>query len=427
MSLIDRYALIPLPQNIRRFPTIAIPGSKSSTLRSILLAAVWNHPTKITNVLRSEDTEVMIKALIDLGASISFPDPTTLIIQGPLTYTKEPKSLHLGESGLSLRLLLAHLSFFGKGPISFYGGGRLLGRPIDGLLNSMVPLGVSSVRKPNYIEVMPNALPSHPVKIHIDASISSQWVSALAMALAHHPYGGTIFFKELIVSRSYLDLTSYWLNTFGCQQHIDPTHWVIPGCIVAPQTCAIEGDWSSASPFILASAMQGIPITLQGLGQEEPQGDRYLLDILSKVSVTHKWEYGNLSIEGKIEGGIFEDLSSCPDLTPVLATACVFGTQVSHLKGLHTLPDKESNRIEKIKEMIYWLGGTCKVSNCSEIIIYPKISVRKLSGAFDPDYDHRMAFAAALGCLSTGGVIINPNCVKKTFPEFWTQWSKLFS
>ena len=146
------------------------------------------------------------------------------------------------------------------------------------------------------------------------------------MALAHHSCGGTLSFTKPFTSRAYLDVTSEWLHTFGCEQNIESSQWKIPGGLISPRTCSIEGDWSSAAAFILASATQGIPLCLKGLDQNTLQGDQFLLEILSRSSVGHQWKGGELHIEGKIKGSVHEDLSSCPDLAPVLAAACVLGT-----------------------------------------------------------------------------------------------------
>lgn len=419
------YDFVPLPQGLSHFGNVSIPGSKSSTLRALLLGSQCKAVTRIQNVLRSDDTAVMLSALEHLGASIKFLDETNLTISGPLVYSQEEREIDLGESGLSLRLLLVHLSLFGKAPVRFHGQGRLLDRPLKGLIDTLRLLGVSVLQEPQSIRVLPCKLPNKPQELSIDPSVSSQWVSALALALAHHPFGGTINFTKSIVSRSYLDLTSYWLNIFGCVQSVEPNQWVIPGGLTSPRDCMIEGDWSSAAVFILASATQGLPICIKGLNKEAPQGDRFLLDILLRSSVKHQWKKSDLYIEGKIKTGIYEDLSPCPDLAPVLAAACVLGTEKSHLKGLQTLKEKESDRFQKIKDLIHWLGGTCEIKSHSEIIIHPRISEKKPLTAFDPSGDHRMAFAAALGALKTGGPILNATCVNKTFPNFWVEWSKM--
>jgi len=423
MSSSSTYDLVPLPKSLGQFLDIGIPGSKSATLRALLLSAGLNQTTTIHNVLRSEDTEVMLNALEKLGASTEFSNQKTLTLTGPLAYTKEKMEFYLGESGLSLRLLLVHLSLFGKGPIYFYGQGRLLHRPLEGLIKLLRELGVSIDIEGDYIKIIPHSLPSASVEISIDPSISSQWISALAMALAHHSCGGTLSFTKPFTSKTYLDLTSEWLHTFGCEQNIESSQWIIPGGLISPGTCSIEGDWSSAAAFILASATQGIPLCVKGLDQNTLQGDQFLLEILSRSSVGHQWKGGELYIEGKIKQGIHEDLSSCPDLAPVLAAACVLGTEPSHLKGLQTLPDKESDRLQKIKELIHWLGGTCEIKNPSEMTIYPRTSIKRPSGAFDPDHDHRMAFASALGALETGGLLLNHTCVNKTLPQFWDLWN----
>ena len=425
MSSSFTYDLFPLPHGLSRFADILIPGSKSSTLRVLLLSAESSKTTRIQNIPRSDDISAMLKALEYLGASIKFLDTTTITISGPLFHSQEARKINLGESGLSLRLLLSHLSLFGRGPVRFHGQGRLLDRPLVGLKNALAHLGVSIAHEPGGIIVTPHSLPSKAVEISLDPSVSSQWVSALALSLAHHPYGGIINFTKPIISKSYLDLTSYWMNIFGCHQFIQSTQWKIPGGLSSPGSCAIEGDWSSGAAFILASATQGIPITLKGLGTKEPQGDRFLLDILSKVSVTHRWINNDLHIEGRINRGIYENLSSCPDLAPVLAAACAIGLESSHLGGLQTLKDKESDRFQRILDLIHWLGGSSETTSCSEMIIHPRTSVRKPLGGFDPHRDHRIAFAAALGCLPTGGSILDPLSVNKTFPDFWLEWTRL--
>jgi 3-phosphoshikimate 1-carboxyvinyltransferase len=419
------YDLIQLSQGLTRFGDVSIPGSKSSTLRALLLGSQCKAITRIQNVLRSDDTAVMISALEHLGASIKFLDETNMTISGPLVYSQEEREIDLGESGLSLRLLLVHLSLFGKAPVRFHGKGRLLDRPLKGLIDTLRLLGVSILQEPQSIRILPCKLPNKPQEISIDPSVSSQWVSALALALAHHPFGGTIHFAKSIVSKSYLDLTSYWLNIFGCVQSVEPNQWVIPGGLTSPGDCMIEGDWSSAAVFILASATQGLPICIKGLNKEEPQGDRFLLDILLRSSVKHQWKKNDLYIEGKIKTGIYEDLSSCPDLAPILAIACSIGTEPCRLSGLQTLPGKESDRLKKIKELVLWLGGRTEIRYNSEIIIYPRAQPSKPIVPFDPSGDHRMAFAFALGALDTGGTILDPLCVNKTFPNFWMEWSKM--
>ncbi|MFM8429537.1 MAG: 3-phosphoshikimate 1-carboxyvinyltransferase, partial [Holophagaceae bacterium] len=318
MSSSSTYDLVPLPKSLDQFLDVSIPGSKSATLRALLLSAGLNQTTTIRNVLRSEDTKVMLKALEKLGALTEFSNANTLTLTGPLAYAKEKMEFYLGESGLSLRLLLVHLSLFGKGPIYFYGQGRLLYRPLEGLIKPLRELGVSIDIEGACIKIIPHSLPSTSVEISIDPSVSSQWISALAMALAHHSWGGTLSFTKPFTSRAYLDLTSEWLRTFGSEQKIESSRWKIPGGLISPRTCSIEGDWSSAAAFILASATQGIPLCLKGLEEKTLQGDQFLLEILSRSSVGHQWKGGELHIEGKIKQGIHEDLSSCPDLAPVL-------------------------------------------------------------------------------------------------------------
>ena len=130
MSSSVTYDLVHLPQGLSRFGDVSIPASKSSTLRALLLSAQSSGITRIQNLLRSNDTAVMLEALEHLGASIVFIDAINITISGPMIHPTEESEINLGESGLSLRLLLVHVSLFGKAPVRFHGQGRLLERPL---------------------------------------------------------------------------------------------------------------------------------------------------------------------------------------------------------------------------------------------------------------------------------------------------------
>ena len=418
-------ALSPINLESETSISVVIPGSKSSTIRAVFLAALSQKITKISNVLISDDSLIMFSALRTLGITIDQINDTEIIVGGKIDYSNVRTTIHLGSSGLSMRLLLAHSALFGEGTMYFSGDARLLERPIDSLSQCIRKLGGILNQRKGVIEIIPSSFLQNPLDLTIDEHQTSQTISAFAMVFSSSPSGGLLRFGRLASSKSYLYLTSYWLRTFGCLQDIKSNNWYIPGNHLGNNLITIEGDWSGAAAFILASATSGKPIEIYGLGTLEPQGDRYILEILKKHAVKYKWKNNALSIEGRISGSIDEDLSNCLDLAPVLSAACTVGDSVCRLRGLRNLRGKESDRFGGIQNLIEWLGGSYEIIDDDAIKIYPRNKVIFPKAPFDPNNDHRMAFAAALGCLKSGGLILNPTCVNKTFPTFWKAWSSL--
>jgi 3-phosphoshikimate 1-carboxyvinyltransferase len=255
----------------------------------------------------------------------------------------------------------------------------------------------------------------------VDARLSSQFLTGLALVAAALPEPSRLRW-ETVASASYLRLTNHWLGRFGCAAVLEPGQWTIPGGSLAPQTLDLPGDWSGAAAFLAAAAATGRSLRVGPLDPEDPQGDRALVDILTRAGCTVSWpEAGTLLVQGPLLRGLDADLHNCPDLGPVLAALAALAPAPSELRGLETLPLKECDRLAASAELVTWLGGEATVIGNHTLRIRPgEPGSHRIP--FDPRQDHRMAFAAAVGGLRHGGMLQDSSCVAKTFPGFWANW-----
>jgi 3-phosphoshikimate 1-carboxyvinyltransferase len=259
------------------------------------------------------------------------------------------------------------------------------------------------------------------MELVVDARLSSQFLSGLALAAASLPEPSLLTWTE-VASPSYLGLTTQWLRRFGCGAALDAGHWHIPGASLVPQELELPGDWSGAAAFLAAASATGRSLQLGPLDPEDAQGDRAMVAILEAAGCRVRWVAPQtLVLSGKLLRGLDADLTDCPDLGPVLTALAALAPGPSELRGLHTLPLKECDRLDASAELVRWLGGQAEVIGDHTLRIWPGAPPQDRV-PFDPRNDHRMAFAAALGGLRWGGELRDPHCVAKTFPEFWEVW-----
>ena len=399
--------------------SVRIPGSKSVTNRTLLLAALAPGESRLQGGLEADDTRWMRQALRALGFPLVERAGLWRITGGGRPGAMEP--LWLGESGTTLRFLLPWLALAAEGPIRLEGHARLFERPLGALLAPIQALGASWSPDASGAWLYPTERPARRLQIKVDARLSSQFLSGLALAAAGLPEPSLLTWTET-ASPTYLALTTQWLQRFGCAAHLEPGRWRIPGGALAPQSLTLPGDWSGAAAFLAAAAATGRNLRLGPLDPEDAQGDRALLAILEAGGCEVRWvEVQELELSGGLRRGLDADLTECPDLGPVLAALAALAPGPSELRGLHTLPLKECDRLDASAELVRWLGGQAEIISNHTLRITPGIPATGRA-PFDPRNDHRMAFAAAVGGLRWGGDLIGPGCVAKTFPEFWEAW-----
>ncbi len=400
----------------------SVPGSKSATNRALLLAAQCQGVSRLGAGLEAEDTGWMRGALRGLGIPVEERAGSWEIRGGTRPCAQEP--LWLGASGSTLRFLLPWLALRAQAPVTLAGESRLFERPLEPLLKVLEPLGARWEGRPGGGVLHPIPAPPPRVDLLVDAALSSQFVTGLALAAAGLSGGGRLQWAGEAASRSYLELSAHWLERFGCPSVLGASSWELPGGRLRAQSLTLPGDWSGAAAFLCAASVTGRSIAVTPLEALDPQGDRQLLQILGNSGCSFTWSGATLTLEGALRGGIQADLTNCPDLAPVLAATAALAPGESLLTGLHTLPFKECDRLEASAELVRWLGGRAEILGGAVLEIHPgpRPGFRP---PFDPRGDHRMAFGAAVGALVCGGDLRDPDCVAKTFPTFWKAWHSM--
>lgn len=420
-----------------------LPGSKSATNRALLLAAMAPGASTLRNGLEAEDTRWMRGALQDLGIGLEESGDLWRVTGGSRPRARRP--LWLGASGTTLRFLLPWLALQAQGPVQFIGADRLFERPLEPLLAPLRALGARWEPEAGGGHLHPCAAPPERLEAMVDASLSSQFLTGLALAAATLPGGGQLSW-DAVASPSYLSLTSQWLARFGVEDRLEAARypapqlieggrpgaftihsWEIRGGGLRPADLELPADWSGAAALLCAAAVTGRVVELGPLDPDDSQGDRALPQILSAAGCGHTWVPGSrLRLWGPLKRGLHADLTDCPDLGPVLAATAALAPEPSVLTGLHTLPFKECDRLEASAELVRWLGGSATQEGGHTLRIAPAAGpVDPAREPFNPRADHRMAFAAAVGGLVRGGRLLDPQCVAKTFPDFWGAWHAL--
>jgi 3-phosphoshikimate 1-carboxyvinyltransferase len=405
---------------------VRLPGSKSISNRVLLLAALAAGDTKVTGLLDAEDTLVMRKALSALG--VSFDRETVLGAGGPFPVKRA--ELFLGNAGTAFRPLTAALAMCG-GEYRLSGVPRMHERPIGDLVDALRGIGarIDYEGKDGFPPLL-----VHPGEINVEkklrvkGDVSSQFLSALLMAL---PLTGRTARVDVIgelISKPYVEITLNVMRRFGLQVRRDgwKSFEVQGATYVSPGKIFVEGDASSASYFLAAGALGGGPVRVEGVGRSSIQGDVRFVEVLEKMGA--QVSLGDDFIEVKGGGklrAIDMDLNHIPDAAMTAAVLALFADGPSTLRNIGSWRVKETDRIAAMATELRKLGAEVKEGKD-----FLTITPRKLKGnvAIDTYDDHRMAMSFSL--VSLGGVpvrINDPQCVAKTFPEFFDVWRAIVS
>ncbi|MBI4911745.1 MAG: hypothetical protein HY823_03320 [Acidobacteria bacterium] len=399
---------------------VRIPGSKSATNRAFLLAAISPGESLLAGTLEAEDTRWMQEALGSCGVPCERTAEGWHIRGGAAPRPERP--IWVGASGTTLRFLLPWLAWASRAPVEIRGEPRLFERPLAPLVQALAPWGVEW--RPHGEGGILQPAPNPPLRLEarVEAELSSQFLSGLAMTAAGLPGGGRLSWEGPAASASYLRLTAQWLECFGCLSSLDPHQWEIPGGCLRGSEVRIPGDWSGAAAFLAAGAATGRQVEVGDLDPEDEQRDRDLLGFLERAGCTVTAGRGRVRVAGPLCRGFEEDLEACPDLGPVMAALAALAPEPSVLTGLQTLPHKECDRLEASADLVAWLGGRAQVVGGHTLRVQPGKPPPERA-PYDPRHDHRMAFAAAVGGLRHGGELLDPHCVGKTLPNFWELWA----
>ena len=399
--------------------TMEVPPSKSITHRLLVMAALSGRACRIRRPLFSEDTLVTWEGLRKLGFPVERDGDSFLFTGKPRTVSGSgdgPVKIDVGNSGTSARFLTA-LAGFLPGECVIDGNPRMRMRPMSPLIDALRSLGIEVLDDGGRLPLRIAGGTISGNTVEVDTSRSSQFLSALLLAAPLLPGGLRILHGGVEVSRPYSEMTIALMRRSGVGIRSEP------GCIVVEGgagysvgDCMVEGDYSSASYFLIGAAITGGEMHVTNLARDSVQGDRVVLEILRDAGAVVSWRESGVLVASARLRGIDRDMGDCPDLDPAVAVLALFSSGASRLRNVMHLRFKESDRLEAIVGNIARMGGDARTDGRS-LVVEPRL----LHGAILPTFDdHRIAMSFALAGLVVPGVELdNPGCVKKSYPDFW--------
>lgn len=393
---------------------ISVPGSKSLTNRALILASVANGQSTLSNVLISDDTEVMIKGLRQMGVSISFVEPNKILVNsnGKLSEPKQP--IFLGNAGTATRFLTA-MSCLVKGEVIIDGDEYMRTRPILPLVNALKSIGIdiqSDTGCPPVTIKSKGVLSSSEVTI--DANLSSQYVSALLMLSPFNLKEFKIILKDSnIGGKGYIDLTLNIMKEFGITIETIENGWLIKKQSYKATNYFIEPDSSSATYIWAIEKLTNGKIDIGFEAKKMTQPDAKVYDLINSFP----------NFPDLIDGSQFQDA------IPTLAVMAAFSKKKVLFTGIENLRVKECDRIKAIKEGLCKIHPELAIEIGDQLLVNGEIdiyNIKNLNVLIDSYDDHRIAMSFSLaGILIDGISISNYNCVSKTYPSYWKSLQSL--
>lgn len=405
---------------------MSVPGSKSVTNRALLLAALADAPSVVVRPLLARDTQLMAGALRALGCGIvdvgEGDDAALRVLPGPL---RGPARIDCGLAGTVMRFV-PPVAVLASGDVSFDGDARARERPMGEMLAALRILGADVPGADGRLPFTVSGRGRMPGGIvTLDASASSQFVSALLLAGARYDAGVDVRHEgKALPSAPHIAMTVAMLRERGVVvDDAEPDRWVVlPGSIKAVPT-VVEPDLSSAAPFLAAALARGGSVTVRGWPPRSTQPGDQLRWILPLFGASVELGSDGLTVTSSgALSGVDVDLHEVGELTPVLAALAVLAAEPSYLRGIGHLRGHETDRLAALTTELGGLGADVRES-ADGLEIRP----RPLHGGLFHTYDdHRLAQAGALLGLVVPGVEVDDvSSTEKTYPGFAGAWAAM--
>ena len=394
--------------------TVTAPASKSQAHRAMICAAFSGGETHIICRGIPEDIKATARGLKALGAQVTFTEEGLSItpVKTAACAGEKIRSFDCGESGSTLRFMIPLIGLDGS-RTQITMRGRLKDRPMDVFINELTAHGMHFEKKDALLTVS-GALESGTFTL--PGNVSSQYISALLMALPLLKDPGELVVTTAESSAPYIDMTRDTMRAFGVHVTKEESRYILPaaGRYTSPGTYRVEGDWSNAA-FWMAAAALGSDIEVTGVCDESVQGDRVVRDFTARI----------LNPDTAEEETVIA-IDASPDLLPVLAvTACASGRDTV-FTGAGRLRDKESDRLASTEAMLRALGGD--VTTTEDTMTVRSLGGEPLSGGtVDACGDHRIEMSAAVAAtIARGPVTIKgAGTMSKSYPAFWEDYRSL--
>ncbi len=469
-------SFIDLPPLLSAQGTVRLPGSKSISNRVLLLAALSSGTTEVRDVLRSDDTACMLDGLRTLGVKVEAAGDNIYRITGCGGSSSETRyasfpvkeaKLFLGNAGTAFRPLTAVLAL-ADGHYQLSGVPRMHERPIGDLVDALRQLGADIHYSGNKgfppLEIHPATL-SGVSHISVRGDVSSQFLTALLMALPLLDREITVEVVGELISKPYIEITLAMMARFGVQvrrgrgdaKHSGAGHAAGPPLpqsglsanvsgghrndwrsftamagsrYISPGMIYVEGDASSASYFLAAGAIGGGPVRVEGVGLDSVQGDVRFAEALKKmgaeITMGANWMEASAPPKKAKLAAIELDCNHIPDAAMTLAVTALFAEGTTTLRNIASWRVKETDRIHAMATELRKLGALVDEGEDFIRITPPVASILAPQSGIDTYDDHRMAMCFSLAALGGVGVRINdPLCVAKTFPDYFERFAKV--
>lgn len=416
---------------------VQLPGSKSISNRTLLLAALAKGDTQIHELLASDDTLVMLTALQSLGIKWSQVGGTHdyTVEGGNGAFPVHQADLYMGNAGTAIRPLTAALAVLG-GDYHLHGVARMHERPIGDLVDALNAVGAQIEYRgaAGFPPLQIQRGHIHAQTMQVRGNVSSQFLTALLMAapLMAKQHAVTIEVIGELISKPYIEITLKLMRRFGVEVVRNGwqsftieagQHYVSPGSI------HVEGDASSASYFLAAGAIAGGPVRVQGVGADSIQGDVRFIEALQQMGaqVTSGPNWLEVQGNGALKA-IDADFNHIPDAAMTIAVAALYAEGTSTLRNIGSWRVKETDRLSAMATELRKLGATVE-EGADYLRVTPPEQIA--AATIDTYDDHRMAMCFSLASLNgaarRGNVIrINdPKCVAKTFPDYFDVFAQI--
>lgn len=404
---------------------VRVPTSKSITNRVLIAAALANGISEINHFSTADDCRLMIEALRKFGVRIE-EIGNKLIVTGTAGTIKAPETdLYVANAGTTMRFL-AGLAALADGSTIIYGDERMNSRPIGDLTTVLEQLGIRTESNNGYPPVKIYGGKLKGGVVHIDPSKSSQFVSSILLIAPYATSNVDLLLSRRVASKPYIDITTDVMQSFGADVQENTNGYSINSTKrYQPTSYIIEGDYSSASYFFATAAVTGGKVTVQNLNPHSEQADARFLEVLQKMGCTVIKDVSGITVVGSPKlSGITIDMNQMPDIVPTLAVIALFANGKTKIENVAHLRFKESDRLFALATELRKLGAEVTEFD-DRLEIVPK---EKYIGVEIETYnDHRLAMSFAVAGLKIPNIsILNPACVKKSFPEFWEEFGKLY-
>ena len=419
---------IDLPPLMSAQGDIVLPGSKSISNRVLLLAALADGVTTVRDLLHSDDTERMLDALRGLGVAVESLGNNAYRVAGCNgNFPNKSAKLFLGNAGTAFRPLTAALALSG-GSYELSGVARMHERPIGDLVDALRQLGANIAYLGNEgfppLQISPAMLAGDTVEVRGD--VSSQFLTGLLMALPLTGQAVRVRVAGELISKPYIEITLAMMARFGVNvvKQGEQDFFVFGGCrYISPGEIFVEGDASSASYFLAAGAIGGGPVRVRGVGSNSVQGDVRFAEALEKmgarISMGPNWMEAKGPASGRLKA-IDLDCNHMPDAAMTLAVAALYAEGTTTLSNIASWRVKETDRIHAMATELSKVGADVDEGEDYIRITPPKSEILNPKSGIGTYDDHRMAMCFSLAAFGSGMRINDPNCVAKTFPDYFS-------